>query len=73
MPITRLGLLAIRKLNGQTAQGIWSAPGGGTAYVDPATGESILVFHALKTTENGAPYLWVKHIQWQNDWPLLVP
>ena len=27
-------------------QGVWIAPGGGTAYVDPATGESMLVFHA---------------------------
>jgi arabinan endo-1,5-alpha-L-arabinosidase len=53
-------------------QGIWTAPGGGTAYVDPATGESVLVFHALKTTENGAPYLWIKHISWQNDWPALT-
>ena len=54
------------------AQGTWNAPGGGTAYVDATTGESVLVFHALKMTENGAPYLWVKHISWQNDWPVLM-
>jgi arabinan endo-1,5-alpha-L-arabinosidase len=53
------------------AQGVWIAPGGGTAYVDGESGESLLVFHALKMTENGAPYLWLKHITWQNDWPVL--
>jgi arabinan endo-1,5-alpha-L-arabinosidase len=53
------------------AQGMWNAPGGATAYVDSQSGESILVFHALKMTENGAMYLWMKHISWQNDWPVL--
>jgi arabinan endo-1,5-alpha-L-arabinosidase len=52
--------------------GSWNAPGGGTAYVDAATGESLLVFHALQMTQQGAPYLWVKHISWQNDWPVLM-
>ncbi len=50
----------------------WLAPGGGTAYVDPQTGESLLVFHALKRSENGALYLWLKHIDWRNDWPVLT-
>jgi arabinan endo-1,5-alpha-L-arabinosidase len=54
------------------AQGTWNAPGGATAYVDAATGESVLVFHALKMTEVGAPYLWGKQISWQNDWPVLM-
>ncbi|HEY4379906.1 MAG TPA: arabinan endo-1,5-alpha-L-arabinosidase [Acidobacteriaceae bacterium] len=53
-------------------EGTWNAPGGGTAYVDPVSGESLLVFHALKMTENGTPYLWAKQIQWQNDWPGLM-
>ncbi len=35
------------------------------------SGESLLVFHALKMTENGAMYGWLKHIVWQNDWPVL--
>lgn len=52
--------------------GSWNAPGGGTAYIDATTGESLLVFHALEMTESGAPYLWVKHISWQNDWPVLT-
>jgi arabinan endo-1,5-alpha-L-arabinosidase len=53
------------------AQGIWNAPGGMSAYIDPQSGESLVVFHALKLTENGAQYLWLKHIAWQNDWPVL--
>ena len=53
-------------------QGIWIAPGGGTAYVDSAAGESLLVFHALKATESGRQYLWLKHIDWQDDWPVLL-
>jgi arabinan endo-1,5-alpha-L-arabinosidase len=53
-------------------QGTWNAPGGETAYVDATNGESLMVFHALKMTDNGAPYLWEKHISWQNDWPVLM-
>ena len=51
--------------------GIWIAPGGGSAYVDPQTGNSILAFHALKITDHGTSYLWVKQLSWQNDWPVL--
>lgn len=54
------------------SDGTWNAPGGATAYVDADNGESLLVFHALKMSENGAMYLWVKHISWQNDWPVLM-
>lgn len=53
------------------AQGEWNAPGGGTAYLDRQTGDAILVFHALKLTDKGTQYLWLKHIDWQNDWPVL--
>lgn len=49
----------------------WLAPGGGTAYLDPNTGESTLVFHALDAADGATPKLWVKTIQWQNDWPVL--
>lgn len=49
----------------------WLAPGGGTAYVDPATGEGLLVFHALNMANQAIPGLWVKSITWQNDWPYL--
>lgn len=50
--------------------GSWNAPGGGTAYLDTVSGDSLIVFHALKMTENGATYLWLKNISWQNDWPV---
>jgi arabinan endo-1,5-alpha-L-arabinosidase len=53
------------------SEGVWNAPGGGTAYVDSQSGESMIVFHALNMTDNAMPYLWVKHIAWQNDWPVL--
>jgi arabinan endo-1,5-alpha-L-arabinosidase len=48
----------------------WNAPGGGTVYLDPSTGESIIVFHALDMP-GGAPYLWLKHIAWVDDWPTI--
>jgi arabinan endo-1,5-alpha-L-arabinosidase len=50
---------------------LWNGPGGATAYVDSQTGESLLVFHALKMTENGAMYVWVKQIDWKQGWPVL--
>lgn len=49
----------------------WIAPGGGTAYLDPNTGDSLLVFHALDMANGATPTLWIKTIQWQNDWPVL--
>jgi len=49
----------------------WRAPGGGTAYTDPGTGASVLVFHALDMSNSATPALWVKTIAWQNGWPLL--
>ena len=50
----------------------WVGAAGGTAYVDAETGESLLVFHALRVSEKGAMYVWVKQIRWQNDWPVLL-
>ncbi len=50
---------------------IWNAPGGGTAYVDASTGESLLVFHALKMGADPTGYLWVKQIDWSTGWPTL--
>ena len=49
----------------------WKAPGGGTAYTDPATGASVLVFHAFDMSNHATASLWVKNITWQNDWPVL--
>jgi arabinan endo-1,5-alpha-L-arabinosidase len=53
-----------------SGNGTWNAPGGGTAYIDPTTQESRMVFHALDMP-GGAPYLWVKQIDWVNEWPVL--
>ena len=49
----------------------WLAPGGGSAYQDPKTGETLLVFHALRRSENGALYLWIKQVTWRDGWPVL--
>ena len=51
--------------------GSWNAPGGGAAWIDPDTGDSFLGFHALNMSQGGAPYLWLKSIAWQNDWPVV--
>lgn len=49
----------------------WSAPGGGTAYIDANDGENLIIFHAHKTTENNAPFVWIKKLDWVNDWPVI--
>ncbi len=49
----------------------WNAPGGGTAYVDASSGESLLIFHVQNLSEGGAPYQWVKTLDWVNDWPVI--
>lgn len=52
--------------------GTWNAPGGGTVYLDATSGDSLIVFHALNMTQDGALYLWLKNITWTNDWPALA-
>lgn len=49
----------------------WVGTGGGTAYLDPSNGDSLIVFHALKLNENGAMYMWLKNLSWTNDWPVI--
>lgn len=49
----------------------WLGTGGGTAYLDPSNGDSLIIFHALKMNENGAMYMWVKDLNWVNDWPVI--
>jgi arabinan endo-1,5-alpha-L-arabinosidase len=49
----------------------WNAPGGGTAYIDALTGESLLIFHAQDLNEGGTPYQWVEKLTWTNGWPVL--
>ncbi len=51
------------------ADATWNAPGGGTAYLDPTNGDSLIVFHALNMTQNGAQYMWLENLDWVNDWP----
>jgi arabinan endo-1,5-alpha-L-arabinosidase len=55
--------------NGST----WNAPGGETAYLDPATNSEIIVFHALNLQQNGLDYLWVTPLTWSNNWPVIQP
>jgi arabinan endo-1,5-alpha-L-arabinosidase len=50
---------------------VWNAPGGGTAYLDPTNGDNLIVFHALNMPQNGALYLWLKNLDWVNDWPTI--
>ncbi len=49
----------------------WGAPGGGTAYLDAANGDSLIIFHAHNLAKNGHPYQWLKPLQWENDWPVI--
>jgi arabinan endo-1,5-alpha-L-arabinosidase len=51
--------------------GTWNAPGGGTAYLNPASGDSLIVFHALNM-QNGAFYMWVNNLSWVNGWPVIA-
>lgn len=52
--------------------GTWNAPGGGTAYLDSASGDSLLIFHAQDLQQGGTPHVWLKNLSWQNDWPALT-
>lgn len=49
----------------------WQAPGGGTVYLDPESGDDMIVFHALDVDQDGDAGLWLKTVSWQNGWPVL--
>jgi arabinan endo-1,5-alpha-L-arabinosidase len=49
----------------------WRAPGGGTVYLDPQSGNDMIVFHALDMDQDGDAGLWLKTVSWQNGWPVL--
>jgi hypothetical protein len=51
----------------------WSGTGGATAYLDPTSGDSLIIFHALNLNQNGAMYMWLMNLNWTNDWPSLAP
>jgi arabinan endo-1,5-alpha-L-arabinosidase len=53
------------------ADGSWTAPGGGTVYLDPGSGDCLIIFHARSTTQSDKPYQWIKNLNWVNDWPVL--
>ena len=49
----------------------WRAPGGGTVYLDPQSGNEMIVFHALNIQKDGDAGLWLKSVDWKNDWPVV--
>lgn len=49
----------------------WNAPGGGTAFIDAQSGESLIIFHAHNLAKGNTPYQWVKGLNWINDWPVI--
>lgn len=49
----------------------WNAPGGGSAFFDSDSGESLIIFHAHNLQKNNAPYQWVKTLTWEKDWPVV--
>jgi arabinan endo-1,5-alpha-L-arabinosidase len=53
------------------ADSAWQGPGGGTAYLDTASGDSLIIFHALSIPQNGTAYMWLKSLNWVNDWPVI--
>ncbi len=56
-----------------TSDANWLAPGGGSLWQSADGKETLLTFHALHRAENGALYLWVERVDWQDDWPVLAP
>lgn len=48
----------------------WSGPGGQTAYIDDTDGD-LIVFHALRLSQNGLDYLFVRSLSWTNGWPVI--
>jgi arabinan endo-1,5-alpha-L-arabinosidase len=49
----------------------WNAPGGGTAYIEGSTGESLFIFHAQDLNQGGTPFQWVNQLNWVNGWPVI--
>ena len=51
----------------------WLAPGGGSLWQSPDGQQTLLTFHALQRSQNGALDLWVVGVNWRDDWPVLEP
>ncbi len=56
-----------------TSDDRWLAPGGGAVWQDAEGKQSLIAFHALHQSQNGALDLWVERIRWAGDWPVLEP
>ncbi len=54
-----------------TSDSNWLAPGGGSLWQSADGGQTLLTFHALERSQNGALALWVEPVTWKNDWPVL--
>jgi arabinan endo-1,5-alpha-L-arabinosidase len=50
----------------------WNAPGGASLFTDPESGKTTMVFHAHRLP-SGSPYLFVNFVNWNDDWPQIVP
>ena len=48
----------------------WLAPGGQTVYIDSTAGD-LIVFHALRISQNYLDYLFVRSLTWSNGWPVI--
>ncbi len=56
-----------------TSDANWLAPGGGSLWQSADGAQTLLTFHALHRSENGALDLWVEQVDWVSDWPVLHP
>ncbi len=54
-----------------TSDANWLAPGGGSLWQSADGTQTLLAFHALHRSENGALDLWVEQVNWADDWPVL--
>ena len=51
----------------------WLAPGGGSVWQSSDGQQTLLTFHALHQSQNGALDLWIERVLWNEDWTMLQP
>ncbi|WP_140985847.1 arabinan endo-1,5-alpha-L-arabinosidase [Asticcacaulis tiandongensis] len=49
---------------------LYSGPGGQHVYLSGS--EDLIVFHARRLSQNGLPYLFIKNLNWVDDWPVIA-
>src|SRR5690606_6862455 len=49
---------------------LYSAPGGQQVYLTGS--EDLIVFHARRLSQNGLPYLFIRNLNWVDDWPVIA-